>query len=79
MLEKTTKSRSELRKQYVTVNGKTIKAREYLEIVARSLPLTFHCGRKVDHLNDVKRYYYAYDIAGINYYVKSIENLSKAR
>lgn len=78
-LEKTVKTREELRRQYVFAEGRNERVVFWMERVAREMPLMFKNGKAVDHHAALKKLYYTYDIAGINYYIKAMSRVMKRK
>jgi hypothetical protein len=78
-LEKTKKSRTELRHQYTTYEGKVLTVMDYIDHVVKLLPVMDHHGIPVDHRNSLREIYYKYDLNGLQHYIKIMNrNMDKA-
>lgn len=79
-IEKTTKSRTELRHQYTEFNGKDILVIDYIRIVARLMPQLYDKGFPVDNNKMLREIYYKYDYKGLKHYIKKLNgNFSTSR
>jgi len=76
-LERTTKSRALLRHQYTEYKGKDILVMDYIRIVAKMMPPMLHNNHSVDHLFELRRIYYKYDLKGLKYYIQNINKKMK--
>lgn len=76
-LEKTNKTRHELRRQYTLYKGKVVKVMEYIDIVATIMPPMSHHGMPVSHREALRKIYYKYDLPGLKHYIKSINQKIK--
>ena len=68
-LEKTIKSRTQLRHQYTTYNGKVMTILDYIEHAVKILPVMDHHGTPVDHRSSLREIYYKYDLKGLQHYI----------
>ena len=76
-LEKTTKSRTELRHQMVEYKHRNISAMRYIDIVARMMPAMNYGNVSVDHRRALREIYYKYDLKGLQYYIGTINGKIK--
>ena len=77
LLKPTKKTRTELRHQKFVVRGVTVLGLDYADSVASQMPTLYHLGKLVDHKQRIRRMYYKFDLAGINYYYKSVHRMIK--
>ena len=61
----------------VKFRGKLMKASEYIKIVAEELPkMVFNDGTKVDHLQELKKFYMKDGLHGVKKYLKHVEKVN---
>lgn len=76
--EKRDKTRTELRQQTTTVEGKTMRVLDYIDLVAPKLVrVTMADGSPVNHREKLRQIYYDYDLKGLNLYIKRLVRRNK--
>jgi hypothetical protein len=72
LLKRTNKLKSTLKHRRIEYRGKTMLLVDAIKTMASELPkLKDASGNMVDHYNNMRKFYYKYDLPGLNYYMRT--------
>ena len=71
-LERTTKSRTELRQHKVNFRGRNISIMDYIDKIAPCIPRVSRYMNATDHRLHLRKIYYKYDYAGLKFYIDDV-------